>query len=54
VQEAGAQVGTVTSAAVSPVRGPIALAMIRTSVADGADVTVEGVPEAARVVPLPM
>jgi len=54
VESGGAAVGAVTSTAVSPARGPIALAMIRTSVADGEDVAVEGVPGPARVTGLPM
>lgn len=49
----GVEVGTVTSAAVSPARGPIALAMLRTSVPVGAEVSVEGSPKQARVVALP-
>lgn len=49
----GELVGTVTSVAVSPARGPIALAVLRTSVTVGAEVTVEGSPEPARVVALP-
>jgi tRNA-modifying protein YgfZ len=48
-----AQVGVVTSAAISPARGPVALAMVRTSVADGTEVSVDGVAEPARVVLLP-
>lgn len=46
-------VGTVTSAAVHPELGPIALATVRKEATDGSDVTVEGLTEAARVVALP-
>lgn len=53
VRLAGADVGVVTSSAVSPFRGPVALAMLRTSVEAGAEVGVQGVDDTARVVALP-
>jgi folate-binding protein YgfZ len=53
VRAEGREVGRVTSAAVSPARGPIALALLRTSVGPGDRVAVDGVPEPAPVVALP-
>lgn len=53
VSHDGAGVGTITSTGVSPARGPIALAMIRASVPLDALVSVDGLNEPARVVPLP-
>lgn len=49
----GADVGTITSSAMSPARGAVALAMIRASVPIGAPVPIEGLHEPARVAPLP-
>ncbi len=46
-------VGTVTSVAVHPALGPIALATVRKEAEDGGEVTVEGLTEPARVVALP-
>ena len=51
VQAAGKEVGHATSAATSPARGPIALAILRREVAPGDEVSVAGT--AARVVELP-
>jgi tRNA-modifying protein YgfZ len=49
----GTQVGTVTSSAVSPARGPVALAMVRTAVPAGDAVTVDGIAGPVQVVELP-
>jgi tRNA-modifying protein YgfZ len=49
----GRPVGTVTSAAVSPARGPVALAIIRTAVPVSASVVVDGTSDPAQVVELP-
>ncbi len=46
-------VGTITSAALSPRRGPIALALVRREAPPGASVSVEGSGEPAEVVELP-
>jgi len=53
VSAGGRNMGRVTSVAKSPERGWVALAMIRTSVATGACVEVDGVAGAGRVVTLP-
>ncbi len=49
----GREVGRVTSVAVTPDLGAVALAVLRHEVAPGAAVDVEGAAEPARVVPLP-
>jgi folate-binding protein YgfZ len=47
----GKTVGTITSAAISPARGPIALALVRREVEPGQEIQVEGT--AATVIELP-
>lgn len=46
-------VGTVTSSAVHPVLGPVALATVRKEAEDGSEISAEGTAGPVRVVPLP-
>jgi folate-binding protein YgfZ len=53
VRSGGRQVGAISSVALSPVRGPVALATLRREVGAGDEVAVDGLDGPARVVELP-